>query len=551
VKVSYNPAVDELMLATRYEERDLVRGFGIGARWDRKARAWRAPYSIMAMEILREAAENGRGVEFVGEIPWPSAPPPVPGLNPSAGLLRHLLHHQKETVTFAVSRRRAAIFDDMGTGKTASAIAFCREVGVRRVLVLCPLSVMSSWAREILALVPEDERGVFPIMGSGFIKGDLLSRALTCSMRRVWAIVNYDSVWRLPGLDDARWDAVVADESSRIKDRSSKCHKKAVEIADKAAYVVALNGTPVSNGVEDLWAQFRFVDRRVFGESWPAFRARYLVMGGFQGKQIIGTQRQDELRKVVRCASVRHLKDECLDLPERVYQRRYAMLRGSQYGAYKDVEREFVAWVRAVREADGTEADYKVRVQNALGRLLRCQQVASGHVVGADGALLRFDPAAKTDALRELLEDMPERRGVVFCRFIEDIEIVNSVLDSMGLPHREISGRVPEPERAAAQAALKDGTTDFVVAQVNTGGYGIDLTGVSTAIFWNNWWSWSTRDQAESRIHRWGQKRRCVFVDLLAERTVDELVLDAVLQKRHISEVLFGKEVACAEPAFP
>ena len=153
--------------------------------------------------------------------------------------------------------------------------------------------------------------------------------------------------------------------------------------------------------------------------------------------------------------------------------------------------------------------------------------------------------------LVDLVREAGHQKVVVFSRFIEDIEMAREALQMAGFKAATYHGGVSQDRRTKIENAFLDRASDLqvVLAQVQTGGLGIDFSMASICVFFTNWFSWGVRDQAVSRLHRPGQTANVLVVDLLASNTVDETILMTVMDKRSISEVLFGSKVPEVEGA--
>ena len=237
-------------------------------------------------------------------------------------------------------------------------------------------------------------------------------------------VINYDSMWREPFCDWAEkilWDMVVADELHRGKQASGKASLELKRLRGKARYRVGLTGTPMPHGPMDIFAQFRFLDVRIFGPAFSAFRQKYAVMGGYQRKQITGFQHLDQLEKLMATITFRVGK-EVLDLPAETSVTYYCELTGEVARIYKDLDEDFVAQVK-----DGT-----ITAANAMVKLLRLQQVTGGCVPTDDAVAHRVD-SAKLKLLADTLQDIgAEEPVVVFGRFHADLDAVHEACIQVG-----------------------------------------------------------------------------------------------------------------------
>ena len=264
----------------------------------------------------------------------------------------------------------------MGTGKSLVACMLVLALAAKRVLIICPLRVIPVWVAQFerhvdipLVIVTLDEDA-----GTTDGKTKLADEKLKLAQARgvpFVCVINYDSMWREPFATWAEkilWDMVIPDELHRAKSPSGRASTELKRLRGKARYRIGLTGTPMPHGPMDIFAQFRFLDLRIFGPSFTAFRAKYAEMGGYQRKQIVGFQHLEELESLMGRITFRVGK-EVLDLPEETTETYYCDLGPEGARVYREMDEDFVARVK-----DGTI----VTAANALVKLVRLQQATGG-----------------------------------------------------------------------------------------------------------------------------------------------------------------------------
>lgn len=500
-----------------------------------------APMEECRKSLIRteKAVERERAAEHPEAI----TPPPV-----KASLFAHQVRaYNMALITFGIVAPDGGepdprlqgggfcLFFEMGLGKSLTSIAILgagwRAGAIRRVLVVAPASVCPVWAEEAgkYADFPVDAR---VLAGDKSKRLRLLEELNRAEGSLQLAAINYESAWREGILDALQaWepDLVIADESQRIKDPAAKQSKAMHIIGDRARFRLALSGTPVAGGAEDLWSQYRFCDPSVFGGSFYSFRGRYCVLGGFERRKIISYKHLKDMVKREYSVGIRATKAEALDLPEQVFENRTVLLERKAREAYESLRRESVA------ELEGGES---VTAATILTRLLRLQQVAGGFVGTDDGGLLQVS-TAKLDALSDILHDHVMEGGhkvVVFCRFRPELDAVEAVLDGLKLGHVRVDGSVPMSARGDLVKAFQteEGTKVFL-AQIDAAGTGLTLTAADTCIYYSCTYSYGSYVQSLARIHRIGQRNKCAYIHLVAKGTVDEAIMDALGKKEEIA----------------
>ncbi len=439
-----------------------------------------------------------------------------------------LWRHQLEAFHFANRLHAALLAVCMGGGKSLAAIALLQEKMCRTVLILCPKSVLGVWRREFErhCSIPH---AMLILDGSQTVKKKtemaeqhlLLSQAAN---RLAVVVLNYEASWRSDFLNWAtkkEWDAVIADESHRLKHRSSKQSKAAYEIGRRAKFRLALTGTPMPHSPLDLFGQFRFLDPGIFGTSYHRFRSLYAVSGDFGADHIVGFKNQEDLAAKMRLLTYEvAANDADLDLPEVQHHERTCSLGTEARRIYDEIEQEMISKV-----ADGT-----ITVSNALVKLLRLQQITSGHLKD-DEETTHVIGTEKRDLLFEILDDIgPKEPVVVFCRFRHDLDMVREVADSLDRRYGEISGM----HKDLTPNAEMPPDVDVLGVQVQSGGVGINLARSAYGVFFSLSFSLGDFDQCCARLHRVEQSRPVNFYHLVAKDTIDGKIYEALQKKRDV-----------------
>ena len=479
------------------------------------------------------------------------------------GPWRHqLLAFQFVMLLFGDSHHRGVLLAMwMGTGKSMVACMVVLALKAKKILIVCPLRVMPVWVSQFerhvgipVVMVTLDERA-----GTNSQKTQLAQEKLKLAQLRdvpFVCVINYDSVWREPfatWTEKILWDLVIADELHRAKSPSGRASTELKRLRSKSRYRLGLTGTPMPHGPMDVYAQFRFLDPRVFGPSFTAFRATYAEMGGYQRKQIVGFKKLEQLEQLMSEITFRVGKD-VLDLPAETFETYYFDMAGEGARIYDELDREFVARVK-----DGSIST----AANALVKLLRLQQATGGFLPSDDGTRHRID-SGKMKLLIDTLEDIgPEEPVVVFARFREDLDSIHEactklawggrtrpqapaddepVLDDDqqygpegGYTSLELSGERDELKQ------WQDGGAQVLAVQIQAGGIGVDFTRARYSIFYSTGFSLGDYEQAKARTHRPGQTRPVMHIHLIARDTVDVKVKRALENRKEIVEAILAE----------
>jgi SNF2 family DNA or RNA helicase len=438
---------------------------------------------------------------------------------------------------------KGALFMEMGTGKTKVAIDWAGinfyNAGLRRVLVVAPLSVLGVWSRQVHQHSGAPAR-VVRLEGSTRDKLIVLRKELRRPRRDelVYVVVNYESIWREPDRGRSIEDLLIAwspgliifDESHRIKSPTSKQSKSAHRIARTVDQRILLSGTPISKAPLDVFGQFRAMNDEIFGDNWYRFKNTYGVWGGFGRFQLRGYRHLSRLITKVRENSYRIKKAQCLDLPDKLYQTVPVTLSDRELKAYKDMADEMIA------EVEDTQAVASI----VLVKYLRLSQITSGFVKDVEGRLVTLGESKLRTAM-DLLDDILEdgHKVVIFSRFIEDMRRQSAHLTKAKVQHRILSGSVTGSRRdSIIEEFQTDPEVKVFLAQLQAGSEGIELFAADTVFFYSvghnalHYW------QAQDRVHRPGQKNNVTYYKFEAPRTYDVSLFKTLDLKGNMAEAI-------------
>jgi SNF2 family DNA or RNA helicase len=182
---------------------------------------------------------------------------------------------------------------------------------------------------------------------------------------------------------------------------------------------------------------------------------------------------------------------------------------------------------------------------NAITQMMRLQQITCGHFKSDDGAIQKI----KNNRLSELMDVLSEMEGkaVIWAHWLEDIETVVQEIKKVYGDKSVVTyyGVTSSDDRQKAIKAIQDPNSPvrFIVGTPQTGGYGITLTGASTMIYYSNGYDLEKRQQSEARIDRIGQMKNMTYIDIIAEKTIDEKIVTALRNKVNIASQVMGEEL--------
>ena len=465
--------------------------------------------------------------------------------------------HQQDAFDKSWKRFGYALFMEMGTGKTKVAIdtlgALYESEQVEAALIIAPKGVYGNWVnKEIPQHLPDriDRKVVLwqPNLTQKF-KAELRDVALRKASGKLRIFVmNTEALSTKKGRDTATRflelnpdSYVVVDESTSIKNRNAQRTKNIIALGKLAKFRRILTGSPITKNPMDLFAQCAFLGTKMLGfDSFYAFQGRYAVVqqrkfGARSFQQVTGYRNLEELNGKLEQFSHRVLKEECLDLPDKIYTQRSVELTKEQKDAYAQMKQFALAML---------ERGELSTTQSVLTQIMRLQEICCGHLRTDDGEI---QPVA-SNRMNEMLEVISEMMGkvIIWASYVYDIQAIEKTLkDSYG-PSSVVTfyGATPAEERDAIVADFQDPESEvrFFVANPRTGGYGLTLTAATNVLYYNNSYDLEIRLQSEDRAHRIGQEHHVLYVDLVSPGTVDQKIIQALKGKINLAQQVLGEE---------
>jgi superfamily II DNA or RNA helicase len=428
--------------------------------------------------------------------------------------------HQKRALRKVVKNKGGALFMPMRSGKTKVAIDWigCMHLkyGVKRVLVVCPLSVVGVWKKQIKIHMPEDVK----------------VKVLILNFEKVYDRERTSDGWEaIPRKKLYRWapELIVVDEAHKIGHpytvQSRELYKLQREVDPLGKLI--LTGTPFHRKVHMLFGQFRFLDEEVFGGAWSAFKRRYGKWGGYGGFKYLGAKNKTELSRKIRPLTFL-MKSLPLMAPE--HEVVPYKLEESE-DAYKSMADDFIAWI-----GDGV-----VEAPIALVKALRLAQICGGRLRDSEGKLQRVGREKRRafEGLLELLDENEVRKLVVFARFVPELGDIVKSCQKRGYETYLMYGATKGHVREQRIADFDETQEKAVfISQVSTGSLGIDLSCASVSVFYSLPESLVDYDQDCARIRKFKDKRTLTYYYMVGERTIEETQLSALRANLDLVEAI-------------
>ena len=431
------------------------------------------------------------------------------------------LNHQKESIQKLVENKKFILADDMGLGKTTSTIIAAIETGAKKILIICPATLKINWKREIENY---SDRSIFIAEGKNF------------STDADFVISNYDIIKNFhdPKKKDesqileANFDLVIVDEAHYIKNATAQRTKLINDIVKKTERLWLLTGTPMTSRPMDYFNLLSLVESPV-AKNWMAYAIRYCA--GYQFKvgnrkvwNVTGASNLEELRDRTSGLTLRRLKENVLDLPDKIITPVYLRLKSKQY---EEVMGEYYDWYDK-----NPEESKSLTVQ--FSKLTKVRQIIADEKI------------AQTIELAENILEQ-DKKVIIFCNFTDSL---NKITEHFGKTAVKLDGSMTKPERQHSVDQFQENPKVKVfVGNIKAAGVGITLTAAEAVIMNDLSFLPSDHAQAEDRAYRYGQKNNVLVYYPIFENTIEGIIYDILNNKKQVIATVMGDNVNPADAA--
>ena len=464
--------------------------------------------------------------------------------------------HQITALKKSWDKENYAYFMEMGTGKSKVLIdnmSMLYDHGkINGALILAPKGVYRNWQRQeipthlpnhiedfTVAWTPTPNKLEKELLDS--ILKDPKDLTLDIFLMNIEALHTTKGARFAERFLNGHRALVVIDESTTIKNPKAIRTKNALKLSTLAKYRRILTGSPVTRDPIDLFSQCEFLDPAILGHaSYYSFKNRYTVqvrtnVGTHTFNKVVGYKNLGELSGLLDPYSYRVLKEDCLDLPEKIYTKRQVDLTDEQKKAYREMKEYALTLFE-----DGSV----LSASTVMTQLLRLHQISCGHLITESGETKIF----KNNRITELMDILEEVDGkvIIWANYRQDIRTIYDTISKKYGKETVATyyGDTPDEERQGIVQRFQDKESSlrYFVGNQQTAGYGLTLTAAKTVVYYSNNYDLEKRIQSEDRAHRIGQKSNVTYIDLIAEKTVDERIVKALRNKINIASKVLGEE---------
>lgn len=437
------------------------------------------------------------------------------------------LPHQIEAINYIYNNKVIALFDEQGLGKTKIVIdSLCwemKEGKIEGVLVIAPMSLLYNWEQEVCK-----HSFLIPIV----LKGTEREKRYKFLTGANFYITNYESVisenQRIKRFCKSRSVAIVLDESARIKDPKSKTAQSIFQLSQFSVKRIIISGTPVANKPYDLWAQYYFLDNgKLLGIDYKSFKSQYDIKNPNYENNL------SELNILINNNSIRRLKEDVLELPEKQFNSIFIKLSGKQLELYNQLRNELFIEITNIKGEVVLDESSSI-----LKKLLRLTQIASNPQL-IDKSYNEIP--AKFIKLDQILESIISKgeKAVIWTSFVENVLTLKKRY--IKYSPLVIHGEVPIKQRSEYVHEFQNYEKNrIMILNPAAAREGITLTKANNAIYLDRNFNLVDYLQSQDRIHRISQSKDCKIYKLIAKQTIDEYIETLVDVKKNIAAFIQG-----------
>ena len=465
-------------------------------------------------------------------------------------MVPHLYQHQSRALSLLQQNPNFGLLMEMGTGKTRVVLEEWRLLDTYNLLVIAPKSVYRNWEQEMNLFLEKDS---FYCAHWSSSKNKYLQIALkfisVAQDKPRALLMNVEALSTVKAAKELSEKflksgptIMVVDESTRIRNYSSLRTKCVIGLGEHAAKRRILSGLITPRSPMDLYSQFYFLNWKILGaRNFYTYRARYAIMkkmnfGGRNVDIIVGYKNMEDLQSKIQPYSYRVLKEECLDLPPKIYTERSVELSAEQRKAYEELRRKAVTIL-----SDGQFVTSTI----AVGLLDRLHQILCGQIRDDQDRIHDIDASPRDNELFNALDEI-EGKTIIWAPYRHTLRRLifmlkekygeTTVVDYWG-------DTTDDNREIAKQRFQEDPHCRFFVGNPSTGGLGITLHAAKAVIYYANSYDLEHRMQSEDRAHRAGLDHPVTYIDLVAKGTIDEKILESLKLKINLATQITGEKV--------
>ena len=553
-----------------------------GGKYMRKGEYWKFPLSIRIYRQLKEKLgiehkELDRDIQYIPIAMHDNKPQEEP-----------FAEHQHKAVCFSLGNmgfhrvpsemvkcwggyekpllpRGFALFMEMGTRKTSTSINIVDTLYVngyiKTCMVIVDLSIVDTWVNPDptageLARHSSVRHLTFTATGNKKTKEAAINSFNTFPFKGMkWLVFNPETIGRIKtvgkkkvfdyteGLEEAKPDFLIIDESTIIKNHAANRSKLIERLLYQTPYKIIMSGNAIPKGGHEVFGQYNVTDKGIYGDNFYKFRDKFFTIDFFNNVDKVIPEKKEEFETLFHSGCFVARKKDCLDLPPKTYEHRTYEMGKEQAKAYKEMK------VDAITAME----DLSCSAEVVITKYLRLSQIAGGYLpledeMGKLVELRRFKEQPGLDAMIKDIWCLPDgEQFVIWARFQEEIVMISERLNAEGITNALFYGPTKNKDRIEAKRQFREKEIRAIILS-SAGSKGLnDLKGATYVFYYSNNYSAETRQQSEDRNHRSGSKgEKITYTDYLArldgKKTVDDDVLATLKNNKDFSDALLERK---------
>lgn len=425
----------------------------------------------------------------------------------------HLRKYQKDIVNTALNEGCYGIFADTGTGKSNMGIEIAKHLG--KTLILCPLSVIeTAWI--------DDCHKFYPNMTIVNCWGNSKKERLEAlNSKADIYVMNYESFKILKNyIMKMDFDCMIIDESQVMKNMTSQITNDLLQMVDIIPHRFVLSGTPTPNHNLEIFPQMKFVDAEVFGNNFFGYQARYFSQDLSNPHVWYQTKENKEAYfNRLRLKSVFLKKEDCVDLPPKVFELKQFTLAKEQQKYYDDM-------IRDIQDNINNWSKFEF-----TAKLMKLREIVSGFVINKDGSITDFD-TNKNKLLESAFEEIGNKPVIIWCQFQHEVDKLAEKYNGVALTSKT-------KDRDTIIRQFKNGEINRLFTHPKLLGKGLTFVNCTYNIYYSLSFSYEEFRQSQDRIHRIGQDNKCTYIILQGKNTIDEKIYSCLKRKGNAVDELY------------
>lgn len=446
-------------------------------------------------------------------------------------LKTNMFEHQEKAFNKIKKLKASALFMDMGTGKTRTMLEYIQlklnQGKINKVFWICPCSTKRNLKEDI------EKHSIFSFEYIENIQNEFICIIGTETISQSTKL--YLKLNKI--IEQFPHSLIVVDESHMIKNHYAVRTNRILHLGGKVEYRSILTGTPVTQGIWDLFTQFYFLHPKILGyNSFYSFAANHLEYSAKYPGQIVNTHNTDYITKKLNPYIYQVTKKECLDLPPKTYSNRYFYFDDKQYEVYQTIKNYYVNMI----DYEEFNGEYILNMINSLYR------VASGYIsLDLNPPIYDNDKIIKhieykgyeraIEAVIQLSNTPKDAKCIVWHKFNSDLELLEEILIENNIKYTCVNGNISQKQRDINVNDFKtSNNVNILIANINIGNMGLNLQEANYMIYYNSTFEYAKRKQSEDRIYRIGQNKNCHIIDILSSSGIDDMVEENIYNKTNL-----------------